>query len=92
MIKKGLGVYRQKEPDHQLLFTTFSRLFFVDLESLKIKANVDFKDSTNVSISIIDKISFKVTSKKRFYIFIDDCNGSNYWVNTVNSISSNINS
>jgi hypothetical protein len=92
VIKKGLGVYRQKEPDHQLLFTTFSRLFFVDLESLKIKANVDFKDSTNVSISIIDKITFKVTSKKRSYIFIDDCNGSNYWVNTVNSISSNSNS
>lgn len=46
VVKKGLGVVPINEPDHMLILTNKKRLFFVDLESYKLKGTVELKSDT----------------------------------------------
>jgi hypothetical protein len=58
VIKKGLGVLPIGQPDHMLILTNVKRLFFVDLESFKLKGTLDL----NAPETKCSKVSLKKVS------------------------------
>ena len=67
----------------QLILTDTPRLFYVDPVSMEAKGEIEWPKDDPVQIEECNRTTIKLSCRGRSYKFIDNKNGSQYWITRI---------